>query len=122
MYGDQHFLAGQSIPSRRHYPRIESPQGAWVYWGSGGLEDTSRVRDLSLGGLCLVTRRTRPVGATIKLDFLVEQGTIRADAVVRYAKPGHGMGLRFTSVRSEDRSRLAELVNDLAGRSGSSKR
>jgi hypothetical protein len=26
---DKRFLVGQSIPSRRHYPRVEKPHGVW---------------------------------------------------------------------------------------------
>jgi hypothetical protein len=64
-----------------------------------------------MGGLFVETQKAPPVGATLKLDLLVQEGSIRAEAVVRHAKLGRGMGLKFTSVRSEDRPRLAELVN-----------
>jgi hypothetical protein len=60
---DKHFLAGQSIPSRRHYPRVETPSGVWVYWNCKGREDTSRVRDLSMGGLFVETEKARDVAA-----------------------------------------------------------
>jgi hypothetical protein len=51
------------------------------------------------------------VGATVKLDFLVQEGAIRAAGIVRHAEPGRGMGLKFTSVRGEDLPHLVELVN-----------
>jgi hypothetical protein len=92
-----------------------TPQCVWVYWSCEGLEDSSRVRDLSEGGLCVETQEAWVVGATIGLDFLVQEGSIRAEAVVRHAKLGHRMGLKFTSVRSEDRLRLAALVKRSLG-------
>jgi hypothetical protein len=49
-----------------------------------------------------------------KLHFLVQEGQIRADAVVRHAEPGRGLGLRFMAVRNEDRQRLSELMNRLS--------
>ena len=63
MRADKHFLAGQSIPSRRHYPRVETPDGVWVYWNCEGRGDTLRVRDLSTGGLFVETEEAR-IGVT----------------------------------------------------------
>ena len=113
MRADKYFLAGRSIPSRRHYPRVETPSGVWVYWNCEGLEDTSRVRDLSLGGLFVETAEARDLDATVKLDFLVQEGQIRAEAVVRHAKPGSGLGLRFTALTEEDGPRLTALMTRL---------
>ena len=103
------------LHSRRFSSRVETPGDVYVYWSSVGREDTSRVRDLSSGGLFVQTRESRAVGATTKVHFLVEEGQIRAEAVVRHVKPGRGLGLEFTAVRAEDRSRLAVLVKRLRG-------
>ena len=110
MRADNRFLAGQNIPSRRRYPRIEKPHGVWVYWNCKGREDTSRVQDLSTGGLFVETEEVRDVDATIRLDFLVQEGQIRAKAVVRHVKPGGGLGLRFTALAEEDGPRLTALL------------
>ncbi|PYU40671.1 MAG: hypothetical protein DMG54_22365 [Acidobacteria bacterium] len=113
MRADKYFLAGRSIPSRRHYPRVETPSGVWIYWNCEGRDDTSRVRDLSLGGLFVETAEARDLDATVKLDFLVQEGQIRAEAVVRHAKPGSGLGLRFTALTEEDGPRLTALMTRL---------
>jgi len=110
---DKRFLAGQSIPSRRRYPRVEKPYGVWVYWNCKGRDDTSRVRDLSTGGLFVETEEVRDVDATIRLDFLVQEGQIRAKAVVRHVKPGSGLGLKFTALAEEDGPRLEALMTRL---------
>ena len=55
------------------------------------------------------------MGARTSLHFLVEEGQIRAEAVVRHVKPGRGLGLEFTAVREEDRGRLADLMKRLRG-------
>jgi hypothetical protein len=110
---DKHFLAGQSIPSRRHYPRVETPHEVWVYWNCKGREDTSRVRDLSMGGLFVETEEARDVDTKVRLDFLVQEGQIRAEAVVRHVKPGSGLGLRFTALTAEDGPRLTALMTRL---------
>ena len=113
MRADKHFLGGQSIPSRRHYPRVETPDGVWVYSNCEGREDTLRVRDLSMGGLFVESEEAREVDATIRLDFLVQEGQIRAEAVVRHVKPGRGLGLKFTALTEEDGPRLKALMTRL---------
>jgi len=115
MRTDKYFLAGHSIPSRRHYSRVETQREVWVYWNCKGREDTSQVRDLSMGGLFVETEVTRDVDTTIRLDFLVQEGQIRAEAVVRHAKPGRGLGLKFTALTEEDGPRLTALVTRLRG-------
>jgi len=84
-----------------------------VCWGSAGYDDTSQVRDLSPRGLFVLTQLTKPVGAKTNLYFLVEEGQIKAEAVVRHIKPGRGFGLEFTAVCEEDRQRLADLLKRL---------
>ena len=106
-------LKKQVLHSRRHHRRVETPQGVWVVWRCGRTEDTSRVKDLSVGGLFIETLKVCPVEATVKLHFLVEDGEITADATVRYVKAGSGLGLKFKTVRSEDQVRFATLIKRL---------
>ena len=88
-------------------------QDVWVCWQCDGREDVSRVRDLSLGGLFLETRSPRAIGSPTKVDFLVGEGQIRADAVVRHVAPGRGLGLKFIVVIEQDRLKLAALMRRL---------
>lgn len=98
-------------PSRRLSTRVETPQHVWVYWRCDGRDDVARVRDLSVGGVFLETRKAKDVGAIANLHFLVQEGQIRADATVRHADDGRGIGLKFTAVREEDRRQLMALVS-----------
>ena len=82
-----------------------------MYWRSAGGDDIARVWNLSMGGLFVETLKPRAVGAPTKLDFLVQEGQIRAGAVVRHVEPGRGLGMKFTAVHDEDRPRLAALMN-----------
>jgi len=66
-----------------------------------------------MGGLFLETEVARDVDTTIRLDFLVQEGQIRAEAVVRHVKPGRGLGLRFTALTEEDGPRLTALMTRL---------
>jgi PilZ domain len=106
-------LKKPASPSRRFTSRVETPAGVWVDWRCAGREDISRVRNISLGGLFLETRTSRAVGSTTKLDFLVQEGQIRADAVVRRVESGRGLALKFMAVSDQDRPRLAILMNRL---------
>lgn len=106
-------LTKNVLHSRRHHRRVETPQGVWAIWRCGRTEDTSRVKDLSVGGLFIETRKACPVGATVELHFLVEDGEIRANATVRYVKAGSGLGLQFETVRGEDQARFATMVKRL---------
>jgi PilZ domain len=112
---DKRLLPGHSIPSRRRYSRVEKPEGVWVYWSQEGRADTSRVRDLSTGGLFVETAEVLGVGTAIRLDFLVQEGQIRAKAAVRHVEAGSGLGLKFTAFTEKDGPRLAALMTRLRG-------
>jgi len=65
---------------------------------------------MSLGGLFVETRASRDLGSTVKLEFLVPEGQIRADGVVKRVELGQGLALKFTAVSEQDRPRLAKLM------------
>jgi PilZ domain-containing protein len=102
-----------SAPSRRFTSRVPAPGDVWVYWKCQGCEDVSHVRNMSMGGLFIETPQPRTSGTLTRLDFLVEEGQIRADAIVRHAKAGAGLGLKFTALGEQDRPKLAALITRL---------
>ena len=102
-----------TAPSRRLTRRVPTPQHVWVYFRCDGRDDIARVRDLSVGGVFIETRKPKNIGVVTSLHFLVQEGMIRADATVRHAKDGQGMGLKFTAVREEDRKNLISLMSRL---------
>jgi PilZ domain len=85
----------------------------WVFWKCEGRDDISKVCNLSMGGLFIETPRARPSGTLTRLDFLVAEGQIRADAIVRHSQAGAGLGLKFTALTEQDRPKLAALVTRL---------
>src|SRR5580700_10106783 len=99
-----------SIPSRRFTSRVQTPASVWVDWRCAGHEDISRVGNMSLGGLFIETQVSKGLGSTVKLEFLVQEGQIRADGVVKRVDPGRGLALKFTAVSEQDRPRLAKLM------------
>jgi len=100
----------QVLHSRRHHKRVDDPPGVLIYWRCGHSEDTSRVRDISVGGVFIETKKSLPIGATVQLNFLVEDGGIDAKATVRYILPGVGVGLQFKNVRTEDQDHFAAMM------------
>ena len=103
----------RTSPSRRFTTRLEAPGDVWVCWKCQGRDDISLVRNMSMGGLFIETPQPRPSGTVTRLDFLVAEGQIRADAIVRHAKPGSGLGLKFTALSEQDRPKLAALITRL---------
>src|ERR1700676_5818914 len=106
-------LQKRGFPSRRFNSRIAMTQEVWVYWNCNGREDVSRVRDMSLGGLFLDTRSPRAIGTPTKVDFLVGEGQIHANAVGRHVAPRRGLGTKFTRVTEQDRRKFASLMRRL---------
>jgi hypothetical protein len=86
------------------------------------MDDVSRVRDLSVGGLFLTTHRRQQTGTTVKMEFLVQEGQIRAEGVVRRWEAANGLGLRFTAISDEDRHRLATLLARLRSYRGETRK
>ena len=97
-------------PSRRKTSRVEAPENVRVYWSCAGHKDVLHVRNLSFGGIFVSTHETQSVGAKAQIDFLVEEGQIRTNAIVCHVESAKGMGLKFTAIAQEDRPRLAALV------------
>ena len=102
-----------ATPSRRFNPRIAVTEELWVCWQCNGRDDVSRVRDVGVGGLFLETRLLRTIGSATKVEFLVSEGQIRTDAVIRHVMPGQGFGLKFTAVTEQDRQKFAALLRRL---------
>ena len=103
--------------TRRALTRLKAVEDIWVCWRCNGRDDISRVLDISHDGLFLETPHLAvKEGMPAKLDFLVQEGSIKADAVVRHVKRGDGLGLRFLVVADADRARLKALLTRLRSR------
>lgn len=90
---------------RRRYARVKSPDFL-VAWEVSTKRSVSRVANLGLGGMFVLTREPAPLSSMIKLLLDVRLGEVRARAVVRRVHPLKGMGIEFVSMSQEDRARL----------------
>jgi hypothetical protein len=97
--------------SRRSISRIETHEHVWACWRCEGIEDISRVCDLSVGGLFLGSPTSRPLGARVRLEFLIPEGQIRAEAMVQHVIPHGGLGLKFTAITDHDCPNLVALID-----------
>ena len=84
-----------------------------VAWYGGGFQQVSRVQTLNSGGLSLSGYVTRLLGSSLMLVFEVPGGVVHAEAVVRNVIPGKEMGLEFTSMGSQARALLGDLLKGL---------
>lgn len=103
-----HFTFG---PLRRRTLRIPVSSDVWVYWESPSARDISRVKDISPSGLFIETKQCKREGEVLHLEFLVQEGQIRLEAVVCHSAPGRGMGLKISSLSSHDAPHLHLLLN-----------
>jgi tetratricopeptide (TPR) repeat protein len=56
-------------------------------------------------------------GTHVEMIFDVPSGEVRARAIVRHGRAGHGMGVQFVHMGGDDRARLHRFVKELAGNS-----
>ncbi|MGB6496390.1 MAG: PilZ domain-containing protein [Candidatus Acidiferrum sp.] len=103
----------KQLSCTRRSSRFASSDGVWVYWRCAGMDDVSRVRDLSVSGVFLKTGKSRQEGEKAKIEFLVQEGQIRTEAVVQRLEDSSGLGLKFVAINDEDRPRLAALLTRL---------
>jgi PilZ domain len=98
--------------TRRH-PRVKSPRGLFVAWETGSKRSVSRLETLSLGGVFIRTPEPPPIGSTLNILLDMQNGDVRARAIVRRVAPSKGMGIEFISMTPEDRARLNKQLQQL---------
>lgn len=100
-------------PCRRRTTRVETGGEVWAYWQCGLRVDVSRVRNVSTGGMFLEIEQPLAKGQTANLHFLVQEGAIQVDAVVRRSTPGEGLGMKLVAIEKESGQHFAELLTRL---------
>jgi hypothetical protein len=97
-------------PERRKHKRIAPPKGTIAAWKSAGKSAVSRVQDIGLGGVFLITPNAPASGASVDLLLSLPIGEVRARAMVCRSIPEKGMGLKFVQMAAHDRARLNQFV------------
>jgi hypothetical protein len=97
----------------RRYPRVGLKRGIYIAWQGIGERVVSQIKTVGLGGLFIKVKEPPQVGDVIKLYFEVPGGQVRARAVIRTSVRGDGMGIQFTSMGTEARGKLTQLLRSL---------
>jgi Domain of unknown function (DUF4388)/DnaJ domain/PilZ domain len=112
------YLQGSPIEipkhERRRNPRYRAPKSLLVAWQGAGKRNVSNAEELGVGGAFLLVAHPLSAGTHVELLFDVTGGEVRARAIVRHGRPGHGMGVQFVHMGSEDRARLHRFIKELA--------
>jgi hypothetical protein len=106
-------MADTTPKKTRRHPRVKSPKGLFVAWETGSRRSVSRLETLSLGGVFIHTPEPPPIGSTINILLDMQNGDVRARAIVRRIAPSKGMGIEFISMTPEDRARLNKQLQRL---------
>ena len=102
-----------SVYGRRRFERIALPKGLDAAWYGGGDQQVSQVKNLGMGGMFLAASHARVIGTTLKLVFMVPNGIVQAEGIVRNVVPGEGMGVEFTKMGPQDQALLEALLTRL---------
>jgi hypothetical protein len=106
-------MAETTQKKTRRHPRVKSPKGLFVAWETGSRRSVSRLETLSLGGVFIHTPEPPPIGSAINILLDMQNGDVRARAVVRRVAPSKGMGIEFISMTPEDRALLNKQLQQM---------
>ncbi len=106
---------GDSMPSRRRYPRYNCTGGVELRRQEDGHAIWGNLSDLCLTGCYVETVSTLPPGNQVLFQLRVRDITVRGRAVVKTSHHAVGMGLSFQHLSPEDQQHLEFLVGGLAG-------
>ena len=74
-----------------------------------------QLSDVSLGGCYVDMMNPLPAEIDIDLNFSLGEIQISVQGRVRTSRQGFGMGIEFSQIKTEERTKLEELVSLLAG-------
>ncbi|MDY7229617.1 TIGR02266 family protein [Hyalangium rubrum] len=112
---DLPFTGGEAQPNRRAEERV--PARFEVHFSQ--TEDAAKALrayslNISSGGLCLRTRRAYDVGAPVRLELHVNGELFKLQGVVAWVRDeSEAVGVRFTKLTEDDRTRLQSLIDSL---------
>jgi hypothetical protein len=98
---------------QRKYPRIKPPKNVIAAWQAGTQRGVSFVENLAVGGLFVRTKELLPLRCLVQVLLDLPVGQVRAKAIVRRVREGHGIGVQFIAMDQTDRARLFQQVKTL---------
>jgi hypothetical protein len=98
---------------RRAVRRCPLVASAEVTELSSGTLLSGRCSEVGLGGCYIDSLNPFPEGALVGLRILRDSGVFETKAKVVYCDPGFGMGLAFTDMARDQRSRLEAWLTEI---------
>lgn len=95
---------------RRRHRRQPYETDAQVAMLATGWISTGRLEDLSVSGCYINTLVPPEQGTRIRVSFPMDSEEFGALGVVRYARPGLGMGVEFTHLGSQEQQLLLAFL------------
>lgn len=71
---------------------------------------TAKLEDLSMSGCYIETQTPPEQGTRIRVSFWMDEEEFAALGVIRYARPGLGMGIEFTQLEPDNHRRLTAFL------------
>jgi PilZ domain len=102
------------VPEKRRSPRYRCQGSAQLREVSTGIATWATFSDISMHGCYVEAAAGYPTGSTLTLFIEVNGFRVEAIGEVRVTYPGLGMGISFTQVSDENRTRLRELVRSIS--------
>lgn len=107
-------VSGPRGLDRRRAPRFPYQAHLEIEWGSARL--TARTRDISAGGMFIVSEDVLWVGAGFRARFGVERPLL-LDCSVKRVEPGRGMGVTISLPEEQSQQHFQDLLAKLAAAS-----
>ncbi|HUN63483.1 MAG TPA: PilZ domain-containing protein [Candidatus Sulfotelmatobacter sp.] len=98
---------------QRRYPRVKPPKSIVAAWQAGTQRGVSFVDSMAIGGLFVRTKERVPLRCLVQILLDLPVGQVRARAIVRRVRNGHGMAVQFIAMGQTDRARLFQQMNVL---------
>lgn len=109
------FASSWSGADRRAFKRLSCSGGAEFHEVGNPLLNTAMVSDICVGGCYIETRVPLSVETRLELTIRVADFEISGTGEVRICHSGMGMGIAFREMTPENRQRLEDLIETLAG-------
>ncbi|MGA8431625.1 MAG: PilZ domain-containing protein [Candidatus Sulfotelmatobacter sp.] len=103
-----------SNADKRRSPRYKCEASAEIREKGKDSRIWASCKDISMHGCYVETATTYPVGTLLTTRIDAQNFRIQAQAEVRVSYPHLGMGLAFTQMAEQDRTRLKEMLRTIA--------
>ena len=108
--GPQTFTGGE----KRRSPRYRCEASVEICQEGSDLRTWATCTDVSMHGCYVEATATHPVGTNLALKLQANEFQVQSKGCVRVAYPTLGMGIAFTEISEENRSRLKELLRSIS--------